>query len=123
MPRLSISAILLKNDIKALNNNVEKHNKVVERTYELEMSIGILEQKIKNMEENLENQQPSIMVPIGDLDTVEHNDGDVDTLAQELATIRHNLLTSGFDFVHYLNNQSSIPITSIVMPSSKIVSL
>ena len=44
---------LIKNDIKTLNSNVEKHNKVVERTYELEMSIGILEQKIKNMEDKI----------------------------------------------------------------------
>lgn len=42
------------------------------------------------MEENFENQQPSIMVPVGDLDTVEHNGDEVDVLTQELATIRQS---------------------------------
>ena len=46
----------------------------------------------KTMEEKFEDsQQPSIMVPVGDLDTVEVKDGeDVDALAQELATIRQS---------------------------------
>ena len=50
-----------------------------------------LKEKIKNMEENFDKQsQPSIMVPVGDLDKVEHDPNDVDTLAQELATIRQS---------------------------------
>ncbi len=44
------------------------------------------------MEENTDKQsQPSIMVPLEDMDKVEHKEGnDVDTLAQELATIRQS---------------------------------
>ena len=44
------------------------------------------------MEEKFEDsKQPNIMVPVGDLDTVEVKDGeDVDALAQELATIRQS---------------------------------
>ena len=46
------------------------------------------------MEEKFEDSQgnqPSIMVPVGDLDKVEEGNGeDVDTLAQELATIRQS---------------------------------
>ena len=46
------------------------------------------------MEEKFEDSQgnkPSIMVPVGDLDKVEEGSGeDVDTLAQELATIRQS---------------------------------
>ena len=43
------------------------------------------------MEENFDKQsQPSIMVPLHDMDTVEHNENDVDVLAQELATIRQS---------------------------------
>ncbi len=50
-----------------------------------------LKEKIKDMEENFDKQsQPSIMVPVGDLDKVEHDPNDVDTLAQELATIRQS---------------------------------
>lgn len=50
-----------------------------------------IKEKIKNMEENFDKQsQPSIMVPVGDLDKVEHDPNDVDTLAQELATIRQS---------------------------------
>ena len=42
------------------------------------------------MQEN-ERQQPSIVVPMDDLDKVEQKDGDgVDALAQELATIRQS---------------------------------
>lgn len=38
-----------------------------------------------------DSQQPSIMVPVGDLDKVDENDSaDVDALAQELATIRQS---------------------------------
>ena len=33
-------------------------------------------------------KQPSIMVPMGDLDTVEHDPNAVDELAMELATIK-----------------------------------
>ena len=48
--------------------------------------------KRTNMEENMDKQsQPSIMVPLEDMDKVEHKEGDdVDTLAQELATIRQS---------------------------------
>ena len=48
--------------------------------------------KQTNMEENMDKQsQPSIMVPLEDMDKVEHKEGDdVDTLAQELATIRQS---------------------------------
>ena len=43
------------------------------------------------MEENFDKQiQHSIVVPLEDLDKVEHNDNDVDVLAQELATIRQS---------------------------------
>ena len=44
------------------------------------------------MEENFEKQnQPSIMVPLEDMDKVEQKDGeDFDALAQELATIRQS---------------------------------
>ena len=43
------------------------------------------------MEENFDKQsQPSIVVPLEDLDKVEQNDNDVDVLAQELATIRQS---------------------------------
>ena len=45
------------------------------------------------MEEKFEetHSQPSIMVPVGDLDTVDEGNGeDVDALAQELATIRQS---------------------------------
>ena len=43
------------------------------------------------MYENSDNQQPSIMVPLEDLDKVEQKENDdVDTLTQELATIRQS---------------------------------
>jgi len=35
-----------------------------------------------------DEKQPSIMVPIGDLDTAEHSPDTVDELAMELATIK-----------------------------------
>ena len=41
---------LIKNDIKTLNGNVEKHNNVIERTYGLESAVNVLEQRIKNIE-------------------------------------------------------------------------
>ena len=44
-----------------------------------------------NLADDNDNQQPSIMVPVGDLDKVDENDSaDVDALAQELATIRQS---------------------------------
>ena len=35
-----------------------------------------------------DSKQPSIMVPMGDLDTAEHNPDAIDELALELATIK-----------------------------------
>ena len=35
-----------------------------------------------------DNKQPSIMVPMGDMDTAEHSPDTVDELAMELATIK-----------------------------------
>lgn len=38
---------VLKADIRTLSNRVEAHNKVVERTYQLERKADVLEEKIK----------------------------------------------------------------------------
>lgn len=38
---------VLKADIRTLSNRVEAHNKVVERTYQLERRADVLEEKIK----------------------------------------------------------------------------
>ena len=45
----------------------------------------------ETLEQGQPSSQPSIMVPVGDMDKVEINEGDdVDALAQELATIRQS---------------------------------
>ena len=36
---------VLKADIRTLSNRVEAHNRVVDRTYELERKVGVLEEK------------------------------------------------------------------------------
>jgi hypothetical protein len=36
---------VLKTDIRTLSNRVEAHNRVVDRTYELERKVGVLEEK------------------------------------------------------------------------------
>ena len=38
---------VIKNDIRALSNRVEAHNKIVERTYELERKSDVHEEQIK----------------------------------------------------------------------------
>ena len=38
---------VLRNDVKHLSDRVEKHNKVVERTYELETKVDVLKEEMK----------------------------------------------------------------------------
>ena len=45
---------LIQNDIKILNSNVEKHNKVVERTYNLETAVSVIDTRLKNTENQLQ---------------------------------------------------------------------
>ena len=60
------------------------------------------------MEENFDRQsQPSIMVPLEDMDKVEQNDNDVDVLAQELATIRQSAKKNRYYWFKKFNNYTS----------------
>lgn len=45
---------LIQNDIKVLNSNVEKHNKVVERTYNLETAVTVMDTRLKTVENQLQ---------------------------------------------------------------------
>ena len=47
---------------------------------------GTMTEILNSLEDD--NKQPSIMVPMGDLDVVEHNPDAIDELALELATIK-----------------------------------
>ena len=46
---------VIKNDIRALSNRVEAHNKIVERTYELERKSDVHEEQIKVANHRIED--------------------------------------------------------------------
>lgn len=46
---------VIKNDIRALSNRVEAHNKLVERTYELERKSDVHEEQIKVANHRIED--------------------------------------------------------------------
>ena len=50
---------VLQADIRTLSNRVEAHNKVVDRTYELERRADVLEEKIKVANKRIEDLERS----------------------------------------------------------------
>ena len=51
---------IVQNDIKHLTSQVEKHNKVIERTYELEEKCAVLENRMKVEEHRMDDAEADI---------------------------------------------------------------